>query len=153
MDYHNKQPRFLPININIFDKEILFIGGGKAALNKIKQLLDFTSNIRVVANQVTEELKTLPVKWIEKDYTPDIIENALLVYACTNNELLNQRIYEDAHNLGKLVNRADCPTQTDFTSPAIYKKDNMVVAVSSDGQDLKKTINWRNTIKDNFENS
>lgn len=153
MKENNNEPLFLPININVTDKNILFIGGGKVALNKINQLLKFTNNITVVAKHICDEIKELPINWSERSYTHEILEEAFLIYACTNDFELNKKIYTDARNTGKLINRVDCPAETDFTSPAIYKKDNMVVAVSSNGKDLKKTIKWRNIIKDNFEKS
>ncbi|NTU54315.1 MAG: bifunctional precorrin-2 dehydrogenase/sirohydrochlorin ferrochelatase, partial [Chlorobiaceae bacterium] len=35
-----------------------------------------------------------------------------------------------------------------FISPAIIKKDEMTIAVSSNGQNVKKSVEWRNRLRD-----
>ena len=48
---------FLPISINITDKKILLIGGGRIAGHKIGFLEQFTRNISIVAMEVIDVIK------------------------------------------------------------------------------------------------
>ncbi len=70
-----------------------------------------------------------------------------LVYACTNNIEVNRRIKADAEICKILVNVVDNRELSDFISPAVFKQDEMTVAISSNGQNVKKSVEWRDKIK------
>lgn len=80
---------FLPISINITDKKILVIGGGRIANHKISFLEQFSRNISVVALEVCDSIKAKGFSWVEKTYEISDLEGAFLVYACTNISGLN----------------------------------------------------------------
>jgi precorrin-2 dehydrogenase/sirohydrochlorin ferrochelatase len=139
---------FLPISLNITDKNILIVGGGKVAYHKIKLLQVFSKRIHVVAKEICQEILDLKIPVAYKPYAPEVLEGNLLVYACTNIKELNEQIYNDAHKKGILVNVVDNPPLCDFVSPAIYKKNNMTVAVGSNAEDVYASIAWRDKIRD-----
>jgi precorrin-2 dehydrogenase / sirohydrochlorin ferrochelatase len=144
---------FLPISLNITDKNILVIGGGRVAFQKIRLLLPFTNNITVVAKEISDDVKSLPVKkLIEKEYEPLDLEGYFVIYAATNLFELNKRVYDDAHKHGTLVCVVDNVPYCDFVSPAIYKRENMTVAVGSNAEDVKASIRLRDKIKIYLEN-
>ena len=142
---------FLPICINITGKKILIVGGGRIASHKLKTLLKYTKNIVIAAPEISNEIRNIDIEIIQKEYSPDFLNNFFLVYACTNNSILNLKIKSDANKLGLLVNICDSPNSCDFTSPAIFKQQNMSVAVSSNAENVKKSIKWRNKIKEVFD--
>jgi len=140
---------FLPLSIDIEHETILIIGGGKVAIHKIESLERFTHRIKVVALEVVPEIRQRKfIQVIEKAYEPSDLEGHLLVYAATNNQELNSRIRTDARQYRCLVNVVDKPSNCDFISPAIYKQDQMTVAVSSNGENVFAAIHWRNQIRD-----
>jgi precorrin-2 dehydrogenase/sirohydrochlorin ferrochelatase len=142
---------FLPISLNISDKKILVIGGGRVAYQKIKLLLPFTQNITVVAKEINNDIINLPITTICKAYAPSDLDGFYLVYAATNLFELNKNVYYDAHSKGILVNVVDNVPYCDFVSPAIYKKKNMTVAVGSNAKDVKASIRLRDKIKNYLE--
>ena len=141
---------FMPISIDVSGKRILLIGGGKVALHKIESLLKYTNNIFVLARKVHPNIKENEIQFVEKEYESVDIIGSLLVYACTNDRDLNRKIREDCQKSGILVNVVDKPADCDFVSPAIHKDNNMSIAVSSNGQDVFKSIRIRNKIKELF---
>lgn len=143
---------FLPISIDITDKKILLIGGGRIANHKIKFLEPFSGNIYVVALNVCEHIKLKGIPYVEKPYEKSDLTNAFLVYACTNISELNKCIKADAKSLGILTNVVDNPELCDFVSPAIFKHNNFTVAVSSNAENIHKTVAIRNKIKEILEN-
>jgi len=144
---------FLPVSIDIERESILIIGGGHVAIHKIESLEKFTQNIKVIALQVVDEIRERGfIDIIEKAYEPRDLKGHLLVYAATNNHELNSQIRADALNYRCLVNVVDKPSNCDFISPAIYKKEPMTVAVSSNGENVYAAINWRNKIRELGEN-
>ncbi len=144
---------FLPITINITNKKLLIIGGGKVAAHKLSILNGFSNNITVLAPQICEEIESTHINTIKKKYEEDELDGYFLIYACTNNTELNAKIKEDANERGILVNIADDSLKCDFISPAIYRSNNITVAVGSNGQDVKMAISIRNKIKDFLNNN
>ncbi len=144
---------FLPINIRIDDKKILFVGGGKIAMHKIKTVEKYSRNITLVAPEIHEDLKGAGFREIYKEYETSDLAGFFLVYACTNNLELNQRIKKDAAESGILVNVVDNRELSDFISPAIIKREEMTVAISSNGENVKKSVEWRNRIESMLDNA
>jgi len=142
----------MPIAIDVNNKKILLIGGGKVALHKIEGLKKYANNMFVLAHEVHPEIMQSGIPYIEKDYDEKDIYGSLLVYACTNNRELNKKIKHDCHKAGILVNVVDDPENCDFVSPAIHKESNISIAVSSNGQDVHKSIRVRNLIRETLSN-
>jgi precorrin-2 dehydrogenase/sirohydrochlorin ferrochelatase len=142
--------KFLPIGLKIAGKKILLVGGGKVALQKIRRLKPFTSNLTVLAREISHAVKKTGVRCLKGNYQPACLKGFSLIYACTDDAALNHRIHRDANRLGILVNVVDCPSESDFVSPAIYKKGPMTVAVSSDGWNAKRSVLWRDRIKESL---
>jgi len=142
---------FFPINIDISNKQILIIGGGKIALQKAATIKKFTSNITVIAPEICDELMEITNSCFKKKYTTEDLKNTFLVYACTNDRTLNKIIKKEAEEKKILVNVADDRELCAFISPAIYKNNNMTVAVCSNGEDVKKSLTWRKKIKELLE--
>jgi siroheme synthase-like protein len=144
---------FLPICIDIEHEKILIIGGGKVGLHKVEGLESFTHNIKVIATQVNDEIRKRNwVEIVEKAYEPSDLEGHLMVYAATNDSELNSQIRCDARKYRCIVNVVDKPANCDFISPAIFKQDKMSVAVSSNGENVYASVQWRNEIKKLVEN-
>lgn len=141
---------YMPISLDI-SGEILVIGGNHAAFKKIVLLNRYTENIRVVAPEISKEIKKLDCDWREEHYSPAHLEGIRVVYSCSENRKLDLQILKDAHERGILVNIHDVPELCDFVSPAIYRVDGMDVAVSSNARDVKKSIRWRNLIGEFLE--
>lgn len=138
---------FLPVNIRIDDKKILFVGGGSIARHKVQAVEQYTGNITILSPRIDEYLKGKGFCEIYKEYEKNDLEGFFIVYACTNDIEVNRRIKKDAGEFGVLVNVADNSDLSDFISPAVFKLDEMTVAISSNGQNAKKSVEWRNRIK------
>jgi precorrin-2 dehydrogenase/sirohydrochlorin ferrochelatase len=137
---------FLPISINITNKKILLIGGGKVATHKGQIIARFAQNVTVIAPEFTEEIKSLPFSFIEKTYHPSDLEGYFLVYVCTGEHELNEQIKADAEQLGILTSVCDAPMLCDFVSPAIHKSGHITISVASNAQNVYKSVEIRNQI-------
>lgn len=139
---------FLPVSINITDKLILIIGGGKVGYHKASILHRFTNKATIISPLFHEGFSSLPFDLMQKEYDESDLDGAFLVYICTENEQLNARIKADAESMGILASVCDNPQACDFISPAIYKSDNVTIAVSSNAQDVYQSIAIRNQIQE-----
>lgn len=139
---------FLPVNIRIDGRKILFVGGGSIAMHKIQTVERFTRDITILAPEIDTRLENKGFTLVRKVYEPSDLEDAVLVYAATGNDELNRRIRDDARTRGILVNVVDSRELSDFISPAVLKQDDMTIAVSSNGRHARKSVAWRNRIQE-----
>ena len=139
---------YLPVSLNISDQKILIIGGGQSALKKIRILQRFEANLEVVAENITEEILSSGITCFKKRYDKSDLKGYLMLYSCTNNEELDIQIAQDGKEAGVLVNIHDKPALCQFVSPAIYKEGNIMVAVSSNAENVYESIRIRNLIQE-----
>jgi precorrin-2 dehydrogenase / sirohydrochlorin ferrochelatase len=138
---------FLPITLNVSNKKILLIGGGKVATHKAEILARFvTENVTVISPSFTDEIRKLPYSFIEKEYESSDLEGFFLVYVCTGNHDLNKNIKADAEKLGILTSVCDSPLLCDFVSPAIHKYKHITISVGSSAQNVYQSVAIRDQI-------
>lgn len=142
---------FLPIVVNITGKRILIIGAGNVGFHKATILTRFSDNIEIIAAEFKVGFEDLPLVRHIKEYEPSDLEDMFLVYACTENAELNRQIKEDGNRMGVLVSVCDNLELCDFISPAIFKQDNVTIAVSSNGQNVCQSVAIRNRISSLIE--
>lgn len=143
---------FLPISIDISEGKILIIGGGQSALKKIKILQRSGAQLEVIAENIIDEVYETGVACFRKSYEKSDLKGYLMLYSCTNNEILDRQIASDGREAGVLVNIHDNPALCQFVSPAIYRDGNISVAVSSNAENVYEAIRLRNQIQEYLEN-
>jgi len=113
------------------------VGGGEVAERKVRGLLAEDARVLVVSPQLSPGLAALvreeKCRWREKEYDPADIEGAFLVFAATDNAVVQRRIAEDARRLGILLNVSDSPEQCSFHVPATVQRGDLTLAVSTAG--------------------
>jgi siroheme synthase-like protein len=71
---------------------------------------------------------------IRRDYEPGDLEKAFIVVAATDDRRINRRIAEDAKKARALVNVVDDPEPSDFIVPAVVRRGNFTLAISTGGR-------------------
>jgi siroheme synthase-like protein len=146
------QKTFLPISIDITDKKILLVGGGNVAFHKAGILSRFTDKATVVSPEFHEGFAVLPFVLIRKKYEHADLDGAWLVYICTGDKDLNRQVKADCEKRGILASVCDNPALCDFVSPAIYKEGPITIAVASNAENVRQSIDIRNQIRTLAEN-
>lgn len=121
-----------PIMINIQNKKVVIIGGGNIAARKIKALLKENANITVVSPTIHPSIDLTLITYIKDNYHKKYLDGATLIFACTNNQKINNQIMLDAHPY-QLVNNTGDKTYSDFYNVAIVSKQDFSVAISTNG--------------------
>ncbi len=129
---------FFPLYLDLTGKKILIVGGGKIALGKINVLLAFEPILVVVSPEGHEALQVLEsheqLIWHRKCYEESDLEGADLVIAATSNSEVNEQVFNDSNERHLLVNVVDDPAKCTFFFPAIVKRDDLVIGISSSGK-------------------
>ncbi|WP_446009260.1 precorrin-2 dehydrogenase/sirohydrochlorin ferrochelatase family protein [Candidatus Electrothrix sp.] len=126
-----------PISLNISGKLCVVVGGGKVAERKVLSLLDAHAAVRIISPQLTmmlaEQAAKGAVQWCERGYQHGDLNEALLVFAATDNRLVQDAVVQDAQQAAILVNVVDAPERCDFQVPALVRKGDLNIAVSTNG--------------------
>ena len=129
---------FLPIFINIKDRNCLVVGGGKVAARKIDLLLNAGACITVVApkldTELLEKLEQELIIYHSETFIPAHLDDITLVIAATNSPLVNQKISDAAKKRYIPVNVVDNPDLCSFIMPSIIDRSPVLIAVSSSGK-------------------
>ena len=129
--------KYYPIYMDIENKPVLVIGGGKVALRKVKTLLEYGAIVRIVSPKLIAELEQLldgvRCIWIAKEYSTEDIKDAVLVFACTEKEEVNAKIAEDAKVNYRPINVVDDPDKCSFIVPSVLIRGDLSIAVSTGG--------------------
>ncbi|MBI5573331.1 MAG: bifunctional precorrin-2 dehydrogenase/sirohydrochlorin ferrochelatase [Elusimicrobia bacterium] len=148
--------RFYPIGLDIKNKKVVIVGGGKIAERKARNLLPYKSDISLVSPDLTDELQKLAerkkISYFKKKYSSTDIKNAFLVFAATNDGTVNRKVFNDAKKQNVLVNVCDKTELCDFIIPAVIKKNGLVITVSSDGKNPKLSRRFKEVIENEFAN-
>lgn len=130
---------YFPVFIEIENKEVILVGGGRVASHKMDILLQFKPRITVISPQFCEELLLLAqqnpnhVTLITKKFTDYDIQGATFVVAATDDEDLNSHISSICQEKNILVNVVDVKKECSIIFPAIVKKKELVIAISTSG--------------------
>ena len=127
----------LPLNIDVRGMTVLVVGGGAVAGRKIVSLLEAGATVRIVTPEFTPEIARLAaagtVSLKTGCYDPCDLHDAFLAVAATNDPGTNRRIAADARRRGILVAVTDAPESGNCTFPALLRRGDLEVSVSSDG--------------------
>ena len=128
----------LPVVLDGRSVSALVVGGGDVALRKVRGLLDAGAHVRVVARQISPELRALASEYaaltlVEGDYSTEQMEDALVIVAATSDPETNARAARDAPAHVRLVTVADAPELGNYTTPAVHRRGDLLVTVTAGG--------------------
>lgn len=130
---------YFPFFVEIQGEKCLVVGGGDVAYRKVRTLLSFGVNIRLVAREVCEAVNHLAhdsygrLMLEQREFTDTDLEDVLFVIAATNDEACNRHIAQLCHQRKLLVNVVDDPEKCSFYFPALVKQGELVAGISSGG--------------------
>ena len=127
-----------PMFMKLEGRRCLVVGAGKVGEPKIGGLLDTGARLHVIALEATEVVHqwanagkiTLEIR----AFASADLEGAFTAVVATSSRELNASIYHDAQRLGVLCNVVDVPEYCDFYYPAVVRRGDLQIAVSTNGQ-------------------
>ena len=126
------------VNLSVEGRKAVVVGAGAVAHRKAQGLLEAGACVTVVAPEACAGLLSLAAEGrLElhlKPYDAQELEGAALVLAATDDEAVNARISADCSRLGLLVNVADRPALCAFTLPAVVRRGDLTLAVTTEGR-------------------
>lgn len=130
-----------PVFLKVHELNILLVGGGFVATEKLEFLLKSSPEAQVTV--VSKEFRPEFLEVAEKAETVTLIEDLYhekylggkhLVIGATDNKAVNRQIRDEAKERFLLVNIADTPELCDFYLGGIVTKGNLKIAISTNGK-------------------
>ena len=129
---------YLPIGLSLKKKTCLIVGGGNVALRKIETMLDYDSQMTVIAPKPTDKIEYYferkLLKLEKREYIVGEASKYGLVIAASDSADVNKTVAEDCNKTGIPINVVDSPSLCDFIFPATILRDCLTISVLSDGK-------------------
>ena len=144
-----------PIFIKLEGRPCLVVGAGEIAKAKIDALLEACARITVVAPDVEPEIQAFAaserIVWQKRKYQHSDLRGVFLVIAATSDTAVNNSVFAAARRLGILCNAVDDPPNCDFYFPAIVRRGDLQVAISTAGESPAFAQRLRGTFESAFD--
>ena len=137
-----------PLCINLEDKRFLIVGYGRIAKRKLKAISEFTSNIKIITKELTEEELGKGVEIVNKCFDEKDLEGMDFVITATGSREQDEVVVTSCKTKGIPVNAAVDREECDFFLPGIIKRGDLVVSVSTSGKSPAYSRYLREQIED-----
>jgi precorrin-2 dehydrogenase/sirohydrochlorin ferrochelatase len=144
-----------PMFVKQDGRKCVVVGAGHIAAQKLEGLVESGASVQVIAPNAGEKVQQLArsgrVRWIRAEFQPEHLECAFLVIAATGNPTVNERVYRAAQERAVLCNSADEPRRCDFYYPAVVRRGDLQIAISTAGKSPALAQRIRKELEEQFD--
>ncbi len=123
-----------PAILKLADKRCVIIGGGTVAARKLETLCEAGAQVTVIAPAFCPQLKQTAKNYsctlIEDYYKPQLLQDAFVVIAATDNKAVNREITTAAPCL---CNNITEPELSNFIVPSSIREGRIIAALATGG--------------------
>src|ERR1700735_1167322 len=144
-----------PMSLKLDGRRCLVVGAGKIGEPKIAGLIDTGACIQVIALEASEAVR----EWARdgkitlelRGFVPEDLDLTFLAVVATASPTLNESIYREAQRRGVLCNVVDVPEYCDFYYPAVVRRGDLQIAISTSGQSPSLAQKLRQQLERQFD--
>jgi precorrin-2 dehydrogenase/sirohydrochlorin ferrochelatase len=146
--------RYYPVLLDLVGVDCLVVGGGRVAERKVEGLLGVGARVTVIAPRATERLADLAragqVQHARRSFAAGDTAGHWLVIAATDDARLNAEVAGEGRRRGLLVNVVDGAPESNFIVPAVVRRGELVLAVSTGGASPAQARRIRERLAEEF---
>lgn len=143
-----------PMFMKLSGKQCLVVGAGKVGEPKIGGLIGTGARIHVVAIAASAQVR----QWADaqkidlelRTFSLSDLDGKFLAVVATSSASLNEFIYREAERRGVLCNVVDVPEYCDFFYPAVVRRGDLQIAISTAGQSPSLAQKLRQQLEGQF---
>src|SRR2546430_6002475 len=137
--HHDRGAQYFAAFLDLLNKKVVVVGGGKIATSKVRALLPCRPQpLLVVAPRASGFIRRAAeagqLQWLARDYAHGDLTGAALAFGATDDRDLNARVADEARQLGIPVLAVDDVPNCDFIAPALVRRGDVTVAISTSGR-------------------
>ncbi|MEJ2210267.1 MAG: bifunctional precorrin-2 dehydrogenase/sirohydrochlorin ferrochelatase [Anaerolineae bacterium] len=141
--------------VGLADSRCLVVGGGRVAARKVTTLVEAGARPVLIARALCAELQARAaageIEALRRDYQRGDLAGARLVIAATDDEAANEAVWQEAREVGCLVNVVDDPARCNFHVPATVRRGALTVAVATGGNAPALARRIRQELEERFD--
>ena len=145
---------YVPIFLAVTGRDCVVVGGGEVAARKVESLLEAGALVTVVSPRLSPSMETIVanglVTHLARNYERGDIQGSVLVYAATDDPKLHRELAAEARALGIPVNVVDVPELCSFIAPAVVKRGDLQIAISTGGASPAFAARLRRNLEGQF---
>lgn len=126
-----------PLFLKLEGRRCLVVGAGAVAESKIASLVAAGATVHVVAPRASEVVTSLArareIAWSPRRFERRDLAGKFLVVVATSDRGLNNRVFQEARRRRVLANVVDDPEHCDFYYPAVVRRGDLEIAISTNG--------------------
>lgn len=143
-----------PLFLRLEGRRCILVGAGEIATQKLDSLLVAGANVHVIAPSISEKTQQLvregAICWSRRSFEARDLSGAILVIAATANPELNALVFREARRRGVLCNAVDDPENCDFYYPAVVRRGDLQIAISTAGNSPALAQRLRRELESQF---
>jgi precorrin-2 dehydrogenase/sirohydrochlorin ferrochelatase len=128
---------YLPIYVDVAGKPCAVVGGGAVAESKLRALVERGAAVTVISPTADERVAALAesgaIQWHRRRWRPGDLNGFALVFCAVDDRDASRMVAAEARRLGIPVNVADEPELCTFIAPAIVRRGDLQIAISTSG--------------------
>jgi len=138
----------LPLFVNLTGRDVLLVGGGRVAAQKLEQLLAAGARVRVVAPEIVPEIRSgarhadaadparrraaVQMEIVHREFAPADLDDVWLVVAAAT-PAVNREVAAAAEARRLFVNAVDDPPNATAFLSGVVRRDGVTIAISTSG--------------------
>ncbi len=146
--------KYYPIMLDIRGRLAIVVGGDRIAAEKATALSASGAHVTILSPNFCDELlvqaEQKAVTLWQKAYEPGDLAGAFIVIAATNNQKLIEALCAETQERGQLLNIVDVPAFCSFIIPSILRREQLTIAVSTEGASPGLAKRIRSNLEDLF---
>ncbi|HEY6539586.1 MAG TPA: bifunctional precorrin-2 dehydrogenase/sirohydrochlorin ferrochelatase [Ktedonobacteraceae bacterium] len=130
-------PKYYPVMLDVRGRKAIVVGGDKISAEKAASLAASGAHVSVLSPtfcyELLQQAEAGQVTLWRKAYEPGDLADAFVVVAVASSPELVEAIWAETQQRGQLVNIVDVPAYCTFILPSILRREQLTVAVSTEG--------------------
>jgi len=143
-----------PIFLKLTGRRSLVVGGGSVGEGKIRSLMEAGAETVVVAPEVTGKVRewasTAKITWLARPFCAADLEGVFMVVGATSQPEINEQVFREARRRQILCNVVDDPERCDFYYPAVLRRGQLQIAISTGGASPALAQRLRQELENQF---
>jgi precorrin-2 dehydrogenase/sirohydrochlorin ferrochelatase len=143
-----------PIFLKLDGRRCLVVGAGKVGEPKIESLLTARADVVVIAPDATPAVEAWSnsgmITWHRRSFQLNDLNGATLVITATASQEVNESVFVEARRRGILCNSVDDSERCDFFYPAVVRRGDFQVAISTAGHSPALAQRLRSELEEQF---
>ncbi len=143
-----------PIFLKLEGRRCLVVGAGKVGEPKIQSLLAAHAEVLVVAPEATATVQgwaeSEVITWNRRGFEPSDLDGSVLAIAAASSAAVNEKVFFEAQRRGILCNSVDDPEHCDFFYPAVVRRGDFQLAISTAGNSPALAQRLRAELEEQF---